>query len=158
MSLHFHFHLGDLAAAFIQSFLQPFIHTFTHRRRSQPLRVTASSSGAVRVRRLAQRHLNTQLGGAWDRTSYIKGSTIYDVHQTVQQIETNPPYNPSDSFRPYRCSSEGQQRRVCMRMGVCRRSSLAGSALAGIPRGWGSSGGPGGGRRTGRWRWLLWAP
>ena len=90
MSLHFHFHLGDLAAAFIQSFLQPFIHTFTHRRRSQPLRVTASSSGAVRVRRLAQRHLNTQLGGAWDRTSYIKGSTIYDVHQTVQQIETNP--------------------------------------------------------------------
>ena len=38
----------------------------THRRRSQPCKATASSSGAVRVRCLAQGHLNTQLGGAGD--------------------------------------------------------------------------------------------
>ena len=37
--------------------LQLFIHTFTHR--WQPGRTTASSSGAVRVSRLAQGHLNT---------------------------------------------------------------------------------------------------
>ena len=30
--------------------IHPFMHTFTHRRRSQPRRATASSSGAVRVR------------------------------------------------------------------------------------------------------------
>ena len=35
---------------------RPFIHTVTHRRRSQPHRATASSSGAVRGRCLAQRH------------------------------------------------------------------------------------------------------
>ena len=34
-----------------------------------PRKATASSPGAVRVRRLAQGHLNTQLGGAGDRTS-----------------------------------------------------------------------------------------
>ena len=32
--------------------IHPFTHTFTHRRRSQPRRATASWSGAVRVRRL----------------------------------------------------------------------------------------------------------
>ena len=42
-------HLGDTADAFIQSDLQPFIHTFA-RRRSQPGRATASLSGAARVR------------------------------------------------------------------------------------------------------------
>ena len=38
------------------------VHTrkLTHRRRSLPHRVIASSSGAVRVRRLAQGHLNTR--------------------------------------------------------------------------------------------------
>ena len=36
--------------AFIQSDLHPFIHTFTHRRRSPPRRATASSSGGFRVR------------------------------------------------------------------------------------------------------------
>ena len=40
-------HLGDFADAFIQSDLQPFIHTFTHLRRSQPHQATASRSGAV---------------------------------------------------------------------------------------------------------------
>ena len=37
--------------------IHPFIHTFTHRRRSRPCKATASSPGAVRVRRLAQGHL-----------------------------------------------------------------------------------------------------
>jgi hypothetical protein len=40
-----------------------FTHTFTHRRRCQPCKVTASSLG------LAQGHLDTQLGWAWDQTS-----------------------------------------------------------------------------------------
>ena len=47
----------------------PFIHTFTHRRWCQPRKVPASSSGAVRVRCLAHGYLDTQLGGAGDRTS-----------------------------------------------------------------------------------------
>ena len=50
--------------------------TFTHRRRSQPCKVTASSSGAVRVRRLTQGHLHTQLGGA--------------VDQAIFQVPANP--------------------------------------------------------------------
>ena len=54
-------HLGDFADTFIQSDLQPFIHTFTHWQRSQPHRATASLSGTVRVRCLAQWHLDTQL-------------------------------------------------------------------------------------------------
>ena len=40
--------------------IHPFMYTFTHRRRCQPCRATASSSGAVRVRRLAQGHLDTR--------------------------------------------------------------------------------------------------
>ena len=43
-------HLGDFADAFIKSDLQPFIHTFTHRRRSRPHRAAAGWSGAVRLR------------------------------------------------------------------------------------------------------------
>uniref|UniRef100_A0A8C5A1M9 Uncharacterized protein n=1 Tax=Gadus morhua TaxID=8049 RepID=A0A8C5A1M9_GADMO len=39
-----------------------FIHTFTHRRRNQPCKVTARLSGAVRVRFLAHGHLNTKPG------------------------------------------------------------------------------------------------
>ena len=47
--------------------LQRLMHTRIHRRRSQPCRATASSSGAVRARRLVQWHFDTQqLGGAWD--------------------------------------------------------------------------------------------
>ena len=37
--------------------IHPFTHTSTHRRRSRPRRATASSPGAVRVRCLAQGHL-----------------------------------------------------------------------------------------------------
>ena len=52
--------------------LSPIIQTFPHRRWSQPCRATASSSGAVRVRRLARGHLDTHLGGAGDRTSTLR--------------------------------------------------------------------------------------
>ena len=45
--------------------------SFTHRRWSQPRRATASLSGAVRMRCLAQGHLDTQLGGAGDPTSNL---------------------------------------------------------------------------------------
>ena len=48
-----------------------FKQTLTHRRRCQSRKVTASSSGAIRVRRLAQQHLDTRLGGAGDRTSNL---------------------------------------------------------------------------------------
>ena len=47
-----------------------FMHTFTHRLKCQPCKATASSSGAVRVRYLAQGYLNT-LGGAGDETSNL---------------------------------------------------------------------------------------
>ena len=40
--------------------VHPFIHTFTPRRRCQPRKATTSPSGAVRVRCLAQGHLDTR--------------------------------------------------------------------------------------------------
>ena len=43
--------------------IHPFMHTFTDRR-CRPLKATASSSGTVRVRCLAQGHLDTPLVGA----------------------------------------------------------------------------------------------
>ena len=52
----------------------PFMHTFTHRRRRQPCKAIASWSGAVRVRCLAQGHLDTQqqeLTGVGDQTSIL---------------------------------------------------------------------------------------
>ena len=60
--------LGHLADAFIQSELHPLLHTLTDRRKGQPCKATASSSGAVRVKFLAQGGISTQLGGAGDRT------------------------------------------------------------------------------------------
>ena len=51
--------------------VHPFIRTVTHRRRCQPRRATASSSGAVRVSCLAQGHLGTQLGRDGNRTSNL---------------------------------------------------------------------------------------
>ena len=54
----------------ILSNIHPFMHTFTHRQRRQPRKATASSSGAVKLRCLAQGHLDT-LGGAGDRTSNL---------------------------------------------------------------------------------------
>jgi hypothetical protein len=63
--------LGHLADAFIQSDLHRLIHTLTHQRQSQQCKATASSSGAGRIKCLAQAHINTQLGGAGDRTSNL---------------------------------------------------------------------------------------
>ncbi|CAL8365855.1 unnamed protein product [Arctogadus glacialis] len=63
--------INHLADAFIQSDLHRLIHTLTHRRQSQPCKATASSSGAVRVKCLAQGHIDTQLGGARDGTSNL---------------------------------------------------------------------------------------
>ena len=40
--------------------IHPFMHTFTHRRRSQSCKATASTSGAVRVMCLAQGQLDTR--------------------------------------------------------------------------------------------------
>ena len=51
--------------------IHPFMHTFTRRRWRQRCQATASSSGAVRARRLAQGHLHTRLGGVWERTSNL---------------------------------------------------------------------------------------
>ena len=48
-------HLGDFADAFVQT---NFIHTFTHQWLSQPCRAT----GVVRMRCLAQGHLDAELG------------------------------------------------------------------------------------------------
>ena len=45
------------------------IHPFKHQRRSQPHRETASWSGAIRVRRLAQGHHNARR--SWDQTSNL---------------------------------------------------------------------------------------
>ena len=39
--------------------IHPLMHASTHRRQCQPCKATASSSGAVRVRCAAQRHLDT---------------------------------------------------------------------------------------------------
>ena len=58
--IHLHLHLSD---AFIHSDFIDGSYTHSHTdSSSQPGKAIASSSGAVRVRCLAQRHLNTQLG------------------------------------------------------------------------------------------------
>ena len=62
-------YIALLSKALYSVFTVTDIHPFTHRRLSQPRRATVSSSGAIRVRRLAQGHHDTWLGGAGDRTS-----------------------------------------------------------------------------------------
>ena len=57
--------------------IHPFIHTFTHQRRCQPCRATASWSGAVRVRCLYQGHFETRRGGTGDQTSNLLVVTLY---------------------------------------------------------------------------------
>ena len=52
--------------------IHPFMHTFTHPRRCQQCEVTASWSGAVRMRCPAQGHLDTRLGGDGGRTSNLR--------------------------------------------------------------------------------------
>ena len=80
------------------------MHTFAHRRRSQPRKATISTSGAVRARRLAQGHLDTQSGGAGDRKRNhpVTGQTALPpephassvnmsiTNYVVTQTQTNP--------------------------------------------------------------------
>ena len=61
---HLQLQQGHLADTFIQSDLHRLIHTLTNRRQSQPCKAT----GAVRVKCLAQGHIDTQLAGAGDWT------------------------------------------------------------------------------------------
>ena len=64
------------------------MHTFTHQwRRRHPCKATASWSGAVRVRCLAQGHLDYQLGGAGDRTT----SNLVVTSQPTLPPELLPP-------------------------------------------------------------------
>ena len=74
----------------------PNIHTFRHWRRCQPRKATASSSGAVKVRRLAQGHLDTQkLGGAGDRTSNLPVTsqpTLSHAAPTLRETEREKNY------------------------------------------------------------------
>ena len=51
-------------------------------------RVTASSPGEVRVRRLAQGHLDTPLAGAGDRTSEPSG---YQQTRSISSATVTPP-------------------------------------------------------------------
>ena len=46
----------------IFSNIHPFMHPFTHRLRCRPCKATDSTSGAVRMRCLAQGHLDTRTG------------------------------------------------------------------------------------------------
>ena len=67
-----HSYRAFVASALSKRFtILPNIHPFTHRRRCQPCKATASSSGAVRGRCLTQGHLDTKLGGAGDQTSNL---------------------------------------------------------------------------------------
>ena len=93
--LHLHLHLGDFAVPFIQSKLTTsFMHTFTHRWRSQPRRVTASTSGAVRVWRLAQAHLYTP-----GRSQGVELSNYSHSHIQV----TSPPVLAPELLLPPPC-------------------------------------------------------
>ena len=66
--------------------IHPFMHTFIHQRRSQPCKVTDSKPGAVRGRRLAQGHLDTQRGGAGDWTSNLQ------VTSSTSWARCHPPW------------------------------------------------------------------
>ena len=59
-----------------------------------PRKTTASSSGAVRVRGLAQGHLDTQLAGAGDRTS-----NLAVTNRTALPPELLPPHVERRSSR-----------------------------------------------------------
>ena len=67
--LHLYSHFltsGNSKCFTILPHIHPFVHIFTNHQRCQQRKVTASSPGAVRVRCLAQGHLDTKLGGAGD--------------------------------------------------------------------------------------------
>ena len=60
---------------FIYAFIQCDLHRLIHKPTLESTMATASSSGAVRVKGPAQGHINTQLGGAGDRTSNLSVTT-----------------------------------------------------------------------------------
>ena len=67
-------------------------HSCTYSRRSQPRKAPASSSGKVRVRScLAQGHVETQLGGAGDRTSNLVRSAVRRPGHTADPRSTGSP-------------------------------------------------------------------
>ena len=78
-----------------------FIHTFKHRRQSQPHRATASLSGAVMVRRLSQGHLDTQLVGAGDRTSnlLVTSQPEKPALQLIRHGYVHPLWHPEEVYR-----------------------------------------------------------
>ena len=81
--------------------IHPFMHSFTQRCRSQPRRATASWSGAVRVRRLAQEHHDTQPGGAGDRTS---NPAVTSQSALPPELMFPEPCKPKDrGTAPLRC-------------------------------------------------------
>ena len=86
-------HSGDFPDAFIQSDVQPFIHTFTHRRRCRPRRATASSSG----RGALLRDTSTIELGAGDQTSNLQVTSplspgvSVEVHGEPEPALRDPP-------------------------------------------------------------------
>ena len=68
--------------------IHPFIYTFIQRWRSQPCKVTASSSGAVRLRRLARGHLDT-LG-----VSGMEPATFWQPAHPLHLLSPMPPRRP----------------------------------------------------------------
>ena len=91
-------HVGNLADALIQSDIHRLIHKLTHRRQSQPCKVTGSSSGAVRIRCHAQGHINTELGGAGDRTSNLSAT-----RQLLYLLSQAEPSDRSSSVSEINC-------------------------------------------------------
>ena len=71
--------------------VHPFVHTFAQQRKCKAGKVTASSSGTVRVRRLAQGHLDTRLGGAGNRTMNLpvtsQPALPPEPHAAVQSVQ-----------------------------------------------------------------------
>ena len=94
---------------------ESFSPPFTHRRQSQPRRARARSSGAVRVRRLAQGHIDSQLGGAEDLTSNLAATNepalppelllpIHECRWGINQPVNQPPLQgcyAQSSFWPF---------------------------------------------------------
>ena len=90
--------------------IHPFMHTFTRRRWRQRCQATASSSGAVRARRLAQGHLDTLARGS--RGSNRRPSGYKSPHSTSLG-DSCPDATQEHVFR--RCSSS-VQKDVCARV------------------------------------------
>ena len=78
--------------------IHPCVRTFTHRRRCQPYKATASLSGSVRVRRLAQGHTDTPLGGLGIEAAnfWLPANSPYLLSQMQPVLQSPPPlYYPT---------------------------------------------------------------